>query len=140
MQDALTTEDSPLDANLEKVLPGVHQWHQANESAMHQLKTGVVGLGEKLESGLLQLAEFLKDGQADSEERLADTFMEIANGIMARRGLKRSTTSSRGELSPSASLDEEEWTPGENIRNNTPASVVRQVRRRTNAGKFSMQF
>jgi hypothetical protein len=135
MEHALQHEDSPLDANLEKVLPGMHQWHQANESAMTQLKTGVDTLGNKLESGLSQLAEFMKEGQVGSEERLAETFMDIANIIMARRGLKRSSHSAFA-LSPSGSFEEKQ----ENTENDSPAVVVRHVRRKTNAGKFTVQF
>lgn len=34
MKNAIDTEECPLDANLEKVIPGMHQWQQANHTAL----------------------------------------------------------------------------------------------------------
>jgi Transcriptional activator of glycolytic enzymes len=41
MKRALAEERSPLDASLESVLPGVHQWHHANQSAVSNLHCDV---------------------------------------------------------------------------------------------------
>jgi hypothetical protein len=38
MKTALENKSNPLDADLEKVLLGVHQWHQANQSELWGVK------------------------------------------------------------------------------------------------------
>jgi hypothetical protein len=138
MKHALINERCPLDANLETVLPGVHQWHRANDSAMSQLKTGLEGLGRELAGRLDTLQGTIQTGQEESEDRLAETFMDIARGIMAKRGLKRS---------PESSFDEEdEQVPSPSCprmsteNEDYPVTVLQNVRMRTNASKYSTGF
>jgi hypothetical protein len=37
LKAAIESEQSPLDANLEAVIPGLHQWHTANSAAVKRL-------------------------------------------------------------------------------------------------------
>lgn len=132
MKHALESESSPLDANLESVLPGVHQWHQANESALRQLASGIERMGNELGTKMETFVGTMATGQQESEERLAESFFQIAEGILARRGLKR-----RSPASPSLSEEEEGERPTRRSREDSPATVDRSALHRPVPGKFS---
>jgi hypothetical protein len=44
MKTHLDTDECPLDAKLENVIPGLHQWHRANDSSLRQLRETVDGI------------------------------------------------------------------------------------------------
>lgn len=41
MKQHLTSDSCPLDAKLENVIPGLHQWHRANDASMRQLSQSI---------------------------------------------------------------------------------------------------
>jgi Transcriptional activator of glycolytic enzymes len=55
MRTALQEEKCPLDACLESVLPGVHQWHQANNQAVVRLVDRIDVFGEAVAGGINSL-------------------------------------------------------------------------------------
>jgi Transcriptional activator of glycolytic enzymes len=86
MKVALEQQDDPLDANLEKVLPGVHQWHQVNNNAVQRIAEDVRTLSIRVEGGFGRLEEAHLMHQLESDDRLASAFLNIANELMQRRG------------------------------------------------------
>jgi Transcriptional activator of glycolytic enzymes len=84
MKLALETESSPLDANLESVLPGLHQWHTANNQAIGILDKKVDTFTEKVINRLEYLVE--KANNADNyrentETRLA-AVLQVGSDIL----------------------------------------------------------
>lgn len=66
MKRELENEESPLDANLEKVLPGVHQWHRATHQELSRVTT--------------ELRD-LKDEQQKNQDETRQNFGKIIEGI-----------------------------------------------------------
>ena len=86
MKEELSNAVSPLDADLEKVLPGIHQWHGATHQTLQQVKTNVQDL-----TGAVQktIDWFHEEGEARSlasDKRLATVFMDIAKQLLAAGG------------------------------------------------------
>jgi hypothetical protein len=51
MKTHLDTDECPLDAKLENVIPGLHQWHHANDSSLHpQLRETVDGIKSQIDN------------------------------------------------------------------------------------------
>ena len=65
MRVALETEKSPLDANLEKVIPGLHHWHQENNNVMKEVDKRLVGVADCL-TGLEEKVRLGFDGIVSS--------------------------------------------------------------------------
>jgi exonuclease VII small subunit len=90
MKEALEKEDNPLDANLEKVLPGVHLRLHLQERLTQDLVNKVDNVDSKIDKlsttivdgfqGMDKSSELL---QASSDRRLAGTFMRIAQQLLA---------------------------------------------------------
>jgi HPt (histidine-containing phosphotransfer) domain-containing protein len=59
MEDALANDECPLDAKLENVIPGLHQWHRANDQA---LKSVVETVNSHM-AGLKETLSAIQDGQ-----------------------------------------------------------------------------
>ena len=53
--NALETEACPLDANLEKVMPGVHQWHQVTNDSINNLSRAVADFKGELKGEMENL-------------------------------------------------------------------------------------
>jgi hypothetical protein len=49
MKTHFDTDECPLDAKLENVIPGLHQWHRANHSSLQQLSETVDGIQSKID-------------------------------------------------------------------------------------------
>lgn len=84
MKVALETESDPLDADLEKVLPGVYRWHEATNTEMRKLDGAVLGLQEVVNDGLQELADMMDNRTRDSDCRLAIVFANIAAQLLGR--------------------------------------------------------
>lgn len=82
MAVALREEESPLDADLEKVLPGVHQRLNAQTSAINQIKEGVTegmsGIAETILDAFEKQSAALDDSRKASDRRLAGAFLHCA--------------------------------------------------------------
>jgi hypothetical protein len=82
MSTALNTEECPLDASLEKVLPGVHQWHRINNQQMNQMKRSIVELDAKVAQGFTDLENTIKGTKEETMQQLANTFMSISAQLL----------------------------------------------------------
>jgi hypothetical protein len=74
MKKALEEEKSPLDACLESVLPGVHQWHQANQAAITSLHGDLKSMKTDINDGMRAIAGELQESRnhrSDQEVQLA---------------------------------------------------------------------
>jgi hypothetical protein len=65
MEGALETEESPLDAKLESILPGLHQWHTANNAAISKLQANIEALDNKVDTTANAIVNQV-DGQSDT--------------------------------------------------------------------------
>jgi Transcriptional activator of glycolytic enzymes len=79
MTKALRDENDPLDANLEKVIPGLHQWHSVNHSAVTKLTQSVDNLSSNVSHGLQDIFDVLKKERELADQRLAEAFRRLAN-------------------------------------------------------------
>jgi Transcriptional activator of glycolytic enzymes len=90
MKLALDTEECPLDAKLDHVIPGLKEWHAANNQA-------VVHLDRKVDAKFQRVEDMLVAGfgnlssKADRQElllrrRLAGHLMSMANGLLQEEG------------------------------------------------------
>jgi Transcriptional activator of glycolytic enzymes len=93
MEVALTTEECPLDAKLESVLPGVHNWHKENQSAVQSVDRKVAALDGKLSTvdqrindGFFHLERSLQQRQMESDRRIAASFIDIAQRFLNSSG------------------------------------------------------
>ena len=86
MRTALENERSPLDATLESVLPGVHQWHRANEAAVKRVHGHIDALMETVKEGLKdgfdRISSTTAFNQQLQDQRLATVFADIAKGLL----------------------------------------------------------
>lgn len=71
MKSALKTKDNLLDANLELVIPGIQQWHNANTQSINQLSIEA----DKLTDIATNICEDIQEHQRDQQRQLATTFM-----------------------------------------------------------------
>jgi hypothetical protein len=93
MTSELTNQEDPLDANMEKVLPGLHQWHRINNEGLSKLKgtvqdltSSVSDLGTKFDTSFHHLSETLKSNNAELKEEMAYTFMDVARRLLQSGG------------------------------------------------------
>lgn len=84
MSTALETEKSPLDANMETVLPGVYQWHQDNQTQLRTLTQTVEGLQELMQEGIGEVLREQTNRTQESDKRLAIVFANIAAQLLGR--------------------------------------------------------
>ena len=59
MDLALENEDDPLHANLENVQPSIHEWHNANNSAIKKLRDGIIILYRVTKEGSEEAAALI---------------------------------------------------------------------------------
>jgi hypothetical protein len=90
MARELSNASDPLDANLEKVLPGLHQWHRITKDEISSLRDSVQSLECKLESkidrGIERINGSIQSQRQQSDRELANTFLNIAKSLMERSG------------------------------------------------------
>ena len=82
MKVALETEKCPLDASLEKVMPGVHQWHQITNDTINSLARNVTDLKGELKGEMENLHGTLLTAKEDTRMDLARVHMAIALQLM----------------------------------------------------------
>lgn len=84
MKKALVEEKSPLDACLESVLPGVHQWHHANNAAIASLRDDMKTMNVDIKDGLSQIVGELhqtRKRRSDQDIQLAGV-LEIGRQVL----------------------------------------------------------
>ena len=79
MSEHLKSEVSPLDANLEKVLPGLKQWHNINEATMKKLEAEVQQLDSNVSQRMQCVIEEARAERSLADERLALAFRRFAS-------------------------------------------------------------
>ena len=113
MKNALETEQSPLDANLEKVIPGVHEWHKATHQAinrvtadMHDFREATVQKFQEQEQRLSNMSEQAKNNQralAITLFRVADMLARGASGDFLQEAIDDDMHLTEAPSSPSVS-------------------------------------
>lgn len=71
MRNALQHEENPLDADLEKVLPGVHQWHNAINAQVERLEQKTNHLTQGMSNGFQTLHSSIVAMTEVHQERLS---------------------------------------------------------------------
>jgi hypothetical protein len=96
MARELTNQQDPLDANMEKVLPSLHQWHRINNEEMSRLKQSlcekVDDLAAKFETGFESFNNVLMSNKSDLKQELAHTFLQIAKGFLQDGAIVNNST------------------------------------------------
>ncbi|CAB9528452.1 Transcriptional activator of glycolytic enzymes [Seminavis robusta] len=87
MRVALETAQDPADADLQRVLPGVHQWHSANNAEVRQVSRKLDSFAEVLTEGINKLIAFTQTNerrQQHRDERLAQFLERGAEALRNR--------------------------------------------------------
>jgi Centromere DNA-binding protein complex CBF3 subunit, domain 2/Transcriptional activator of glycolytic enzymes len=82
MRIAIDSEKCPLDANLEYVLPGVHQWHNLNNAAVKVVGSEVEQLKVAVAEGFIRVEKVMNNHRAESDKRIAASFLSIARDLL----------------------------------------------------------
>ena len=77
MKSAIDLEESPLDANLEKVMPGIRQWHSTHNANVERIRQGLEALANKIDD----VAVKARQEREESDRRLADSLFVMANHL-----------------------------------------------------------
>jgi len=83
MQDLLINEKSPLDANLEAVLPGISRWQSVNHQALMGVRQTVDQLSTNVVAGFQKIAEDSKAQREASDRNLTSAFVNVAHELLA---------------------------------------------------------
>jgi hypothetical protein len=93
MTQELASQNDPLDANLEKVLPSLHEWHKINKDEMLRLKQAVSTMDckvsdihSKIDSGFGDIKDALMSNKVQLKQELAGSFLEIAKYLVQDAG------------------------------------------------------
>jgi hypothetical protein len=81
MKDALANDECPLDAKLENVIPGLHQWHRANDQALKSVVETVNSHMAGLKETLTSIQEGQVVGVNNIKEVIANSFLRAAVSI-----------------------------------------------------------
>ena len=87
MRFELENAKSPLDANLEAVIPGLHQWQSVNHKELGSVKSAVESLSQRVAEGFRDSTQASADSRVASDQKLASAFINIAHQLL--RGEKR---------------------------------------------------
>lgn len=90
--------NDPLDANLESVLPTVHQWHQATNDSIKATNAGLLDLkgevnelADRIDAGLTKVVNHLDQQREESNRNLASSFVTIAQHLINDSGRRRTS-------------------------------------------------
>ncbi|CAB9527852.1 hypothetical protein SEMRO_2092_G314060.1 [Seminavis robusta] len=118
MRVALETAQNPADADLQRVLPGVHQWHSANNAEIRQVSRKLDTVAEVLTGGINkliafthtnerrhllrdeQLAQFLERGAQAIRNREEEDFTELLQEATAAGTMANDTTINNSRVAP----------------------------------------
>jgi hypothetical protein len=85
MVEALEKENDPLVATLEHVIPGLHQWHSVNNSAVvSKLTQSVDNLSSNVNHGIQDIFDAMKKERELADQRLAKAFCKLASAYKKR--------------------------------------------------------
>jgi hypothetical protein len=89
MSQELASQNDPLDANLEKVIPSLHEWHRINKNEMFHLKESVSTIDgklsemqQKIDGGLQDVKRVLLSNNERAKQELAASFLQIAKYLI----------------------------------------------------------
>jgi hypothetical protein len=84
MKQALSEERSPLDACLESVLPGVHQWHHANQAAVALVSNDVKSMHNDMNMGFSHVFEELRETRRSrlAQEKSFATLLDMGRRVL----------------------------------------------------------
>jgi len=83
MRSAIQHESNPMDADLEKVLPGVHRWHQANNQEMQTLSTTVTDFIQEVRTAVKAIHEDSSQRNREAGRQLASSFLQVAKSLVS---------------------------------------------------------
>lgn len=82
MRLALQVEDSPYDASLEKVVPGIQQFHHAHHKDLENMGTSLTALTESVNVGFQKMSLERKEESLAQDRRLAASFLDVASTLL----------------------------------------------------------
>ena len=106
MAHGVANEDNPLDANLEKVLPSLQHWHSANNQAVSNLAQEFEAFREECREHLRQSAGQSDEQRKQSDRRLAQSFIQIAQALMAGSNNQSGRATSEDRLQAAMAMQE----------------------------------
>lgn len=84
MKVSIEGEDNPLDASLEKVIPGLFEWHSVTNRSVNELGNKLEGLASTVQEAIVAFRQDSEDRGRQSKKQLARTFVDIAKHLLAR--------------------------------------------------------
>jgi Transcriptional activator of glycolytic enzymes len=104
MRKALSEEKSPLDACLETVLPGVHQWHLANNQAINCLGHKVDCMAETIGNSIHVLINQINRSEEirNQQHQQLASLLELGSNVL--RGNAPSARSNNNNNAPAVSM------------------------------------
>ncbi|CAB9505619.1 hypothetical protein SEMRO_237_G095350.1 [Seminavis robusta] len=83
----LDSAECPLDANLEKVIPGLFQWQSSNAASVDRVEEKVDALTNTMKGHFVELHERQVQLGSDQKRELASAFMDAAQTLLAKAAL-----------------------------------------------------
>lgn len=83
LETELRNEKNPLDANLERVIPGLHQWHKVNNDAVCKLTHSVNVLSANVNRSLMDVVDLMNQERERSDQKLAMALRSLAQSYDA---------------------------------------------------------
>ena len=88
MEQALASETNPLDANMERVLPGLFRWHTAQNSKIERIETTLSTVARNLDYGFKDVLKQTREDREESDKRLAQSFVHIGRSSDVKESLQ----------------------------------------------------
>ena len=80
MEQALVNESNPLDADVEKVLPGVLQWHRDNSNELMSVRQQVSALQTTIQNGFGEISDTFQQDRQELASVLIGIARQLQNG------------------------------------------------------------
>ena len=133
MKDALDNEETPLDANLEAVIPGLHQWQSQNNADLQGVGQKVDRVEGKMDSmhtvvteGFKSMGrvlhESIRNSSQDTTTRIARSFLNVGSQLLGRPCVPTDIQMEEDVMMDSYLEDEDKEPPGFSVRMSQPTS------------------
>lgn len=131
MKLELSSQNDPLDANLEKVLPSLHEWHRINRDEMSNLKQAVATIDvkmsdvhTKIDDSFTEMKGVLISNRQQTKKELAGTFLEVAKYLVKDVGGELSDSTTVADiLGPSRMTPEDPVDDTDPVQDTEPSSI-----------------
>ena len=88
MASSLDSEEDPLDANVEKILPGISRWHSVTHTELTAIHKALRDLTAHIEGRFEAAEEANVKAREDSERNIARVFAEVALKLVNKSPLQ----------------------------------------------------